>query len=401
MVANAWLKYCTVCLQPSFVWRMLLHTAVNSKTSYVAPGMPQLGLETTSSTWKWPFRVYCLFCWGNHYYVGIATLRDIKDRLAKHFNGTACHFTTMFPAQEILLLQAAPSRAAEAYLYFAMVALKEKITANGRITPVVGGWTQTSSKPSPLSCLLIKESKWMLDSYCFVCGSHRHWSADHKSCKEAEATCWYECKNDACGKKMFLNTRGWTKTSSRQTTKGDEEPPPPAPLPPPATTATTSTTATTAEQKRKRENEQELAAITSKRQRVRVGGEHFSTIAWFLCKKNPNSDVLEKYRAACASHAIELRGGDVKTLQAHDFARSGSGRYKDLLDPAQAAEFAARCAATSLEWTDTSCKNVRSEHLKGAARAKCLQVRKAVLRRGVRQCLLYREQDLQKVSVAQ
>ena len=134
----------------------MLHTAVTSKSSYVEPGMPNLGLEMGPSTLKWPFRVYCLLCENSRYYVGLAPKDDIKDRLEKHFQGKACHFTTFFPAKKILLLQAAPDTAAEAYLYYAMVAQKEKIADNGHIIPAVGGWTQTSSNPSPLSSLLIK-----------------------------------------------------------------------------------------------------------------------------------------------------------------------------------------------------------------------------------------------------
>ena len=34
--------------------RVMLHTAVTSKSSYVEPGMPNLGLEMGPSTLKWP-----------------------------------------------------------------------------------------------------------------------------------------------------------------------------------------------------------------------------------------------------------------------------------------------------------------------------------------------------------
>ena len=318
--------------------RVMLHTAVTSKSSYVEPGMPNLGLEMGPSTLKWPFRVYCLLCENSRYYVGLAPKDDIKDRLEKHFQGKACHFTTFFPAKKILLLQAAPDTAAEAYLYYAMVAQKEKIADNGHIIPAVGGWTQTSSNPSPLSSLLIKESKWMLGSYCTRCGSQQHRS--HK-CKNAPATCWYECKNKDCGKKMFLTSRGFTPSSAKTSLKGDVDSKPP-PSSPPQTSSISSSSGT----KRKMPQQQQQQQHPSVK-RVQISGTAYTSLGWYVGRPNVAQSLFKKARTHCAPHAVELRHGDYKTLMAQGFVQQGQGRCKELLE--------SDGRRLPKHWTDTEC----------------------------------------------
>ena len=97
---------------------MVLPGEVTANTIFVAKGMPELGLDRSPAALELPFIIYCLQCAGGRFYVGIARKELAKDRLTKHFQGTACHYTQAYPAKDILLVQPAASEAAEAYLYF-------------------------------------------------------------------------------------------------------------------------------------------------------------------------------------------------------------------------------------------------------------------------------------------
>ena len=99
--------------------------------------------------------------------------------------------------------------------------------------------------------------------------------------------------------------------------------------------------------------------------------------------------VLSTGCAQCGQRAIELRGGDSKTLTTQGYARSGGGRYKELLDTTV-------YKSLPTFWTDTEGDSVRSIHLTGKDKAKHVQVMRAAIATDKRQRLLFRESDLER-----
>jgi hypothetical protein len=102
----------------------------------------------------------------------------------------------------VVLVLPAKTRAAEAFVYAALVEMQTP----QKKCELAGGWTQTSPRPSPLCCLLIKETKRNLDRECFKCGGDHF--AQNCASKLLQPTCWYPCKN--CGEKLYLTSRGQT-----------------------------------------------------------------------------------------------------------------------------------------------------------------------------------------------
>ena len=103
-----------------------------------------------------PMRVYVLQCRGPRgvkvWYVGILHVSELK-RFRKHWAGEACHYTKVYPPEKIVLLWPAPSESVEAYVYFEML---RRMPANQAWR--LGGFTQTSSNPSRLDCLLAEQA---------------------------------------------------------------------------------------------------------------------------------------------------------------------------------------------------------------------------------------------------
>ena len=172
--------------------------AVTSETCFHCKQL-DLGLKEDTA---FDFRVYALRCQGGAYYAGVEHKIWLTRRLADHFQGKGSEFTKAHKPLDVVLVLPAKTRAAEALVYAALVEMQ----TSQKKCELVGGWTQTSPRPSPLCCLLIKETKRNLDRECFRCGG------DHfaKNCtsKLLQPSCWYPCKK--CGEKLFLTSRGQT-----------------------------------------------------------------------------------------------------------------------------------------------------------------------------------------------
>jgi hypothetical protein len=145
--------------------------------------------------------VYVLGC-GDVYYVGIDFAPDVCSRIRAQFRGEGAGFTEHFRPTRVSLMLSAPSRAAEAYVYYALLESKPDV--------LIGGWTQTSWNPSPLVCLLTREARANLSSQCFGCGQKAHFARDCPSEGRQTKTCYYPCKAKGCDHVMYLTSRGQT-----------------------------------------------------------------------------------------------------------------------------------------------------------------------------------------------
>ena len=83
----------------------------------------------------------------------------------------------------------------------------------------LGGWTQTSTRVSPLSDMVFEQERRLMRQLCFNCGGN-HWS---KSCPKTLQGVTYRC--DHCKCSILITSRG-------QSDMGTSAPAPPAPAPP-------------------------------------------------------------------------------------------------------------------------------------------------------------------------
>ena len=164
----------------------------------VFPGslVPDLGLIGHRDD---DFRVYVLAS-GDKYYVGVEEKRFLKRRLAKQAEQRGAHWNKVYKADGVAYVMPVKSRAAEAYVYFALLA---KLPGNS--VEKLGGWTQTITNLSPLSKLLCQEARRNVTGACFTCGSNNHFAYE---CKSAPQVAHYTCKH--CHNVIAVTARGQT-----------------------------------------------------------------------------------------------------------------------------------------------------------------------------------------------
>eukprot|EP00973_Karenia_brevis_P031540 4350290-Karenia_brevis.AAC.1 len=180
-------------------------------------------------------------------------------------------------------------RAAEAYVFYALLAkLPSKSLQR------LGGWTQTSVNPPPLARMLAQEAWRNVRGSCFLCGSE--WE-----CKAAPEAAPYPCQQ--CGTIVKVTCRGHTPEVTR-------------------TAAAHEKRAAPAESAPKQEPEPKRPRVSRSNTclRVKVCGVAYTTLGWFLGASNPNRHQLKKAKDKCMVKAVEISGGDSKTLQAQQFA---------------------------------------------------------------------------------
>ena len=114
-----------------------------------------------------PFRVYVLRCRqaliltaGFVYYVGIAPVEEIVDRMAKHLAGTAARFTQVNKPIAVELCIPAARRSAEVFSHAFLLELlpEDAVCLHGRL----GGWTQCHPKPLPLAVQSEVQRQWRM-----------------------------------------------------------------------------------------------------------------------------------------------------------------------------------------------------------------------------------------------
>ena len=120
---------------------------VHANFTFRSPSVPELGLVSDTS---YPYRVYVLQCRHECMYVGIAHRSEVKRRISGHFDGSAhCHYTEKNPPTGVLLVWPAMSTAVESFVFHALLG---RMPAQSLCK--LGGWLQTSSRPSPLAAMV-------------------------------------------------------------------------------------------------------------------------------------------------------------------------------------------------------------------------------------------------------
>ena len=112
------------------------------------------------------------------YYVGIAFLDELFDRLCKHFDqhDDSAVFTKQNKPQGVEFLWPARNRSAEAYLYYFLL---EKYNKEEDVLRhvLVGGWTQTGAKPLGASDYNRLQREYrMVKGRCLECGRGGHYA---------------------------------------------------------------------------------------------------------------------------------------------------------------------------------------------------------------------------------
>jgi hypothetical protein len=244
----------------------------------------------------------------------------------------------------------------------------------------LGGWTQTSDKPSPLSRHYLAQEKRMVAGECLNCGSKSHWAA---RCTKPRCAVAYKCRS--CQSDVVLCGAGRSVTVARgvldcgaarraEVVRADSVPASalvsgatssvpaaPAGRKEPAGKATAANAKRTVRQKQQKQvqppRKKQAAAKRNPRAGVHVlvGGVAYSTLAWHLGRPVERADT-QKARTHCAEGALELQHGVAQSLVAAGFAKVSAPM--DLLAPG---------VALTSSWVRTRCRATRSDA--------CLEVR--------------------------
>jgi len=335
---------------------------VDGQTVYHGTAVPALGLAADIAQ---PFRVSVLVCAPARvsakptFYVGIEHRAWVGRRIRDQFARAGADYTKKNKPSEVGLVWPAANRAVEAYVFFALQATMPRGSCHR-----LGGWTQTSSEPSPLSCLVLEQSRRNLTSKCFRCGGD-HWAS---RCNKTEDTCNYRCPG--CGAPVMVTSRGQS-------------------LPAPAAAASItcggaarrSVGGTSVQRPGHSTNHgRSHRDPPPPPKRVKVCGHDYSTLSWYLQNTNPGPRVCARVLESCAGRAVELKGGDSKSLAASRFARSPPYRAKELLPERE---------RLPTVWTDTACQSVK--------KGEPIQLRKLDRTSGCRN-VLWRLSDLEAVA---
>ena len=187
-------------------------------------------------------------------------------------------------------------RAAEGYVFHALAAkLPDKSTQR------LGGWIQNQVNPSPLTMMIGQQARRNMMNQCFNCGDSDHYV---ENCSTPPEGAQYPC---GCGKTIRVTTAGLTPEETRPAPRQER---PVLPEAPPA--------------KRPRVTQNTCM-------RVRVCGHAYTTLSWYLNERHPSKKFREIVQEKCMDEAVELIGGDHKTLVSKGFARSSPAPGKDLL----------------------------------------------------------------------
>ena len=179
----------------------MLPERVGPRTAFRDAGrVPDLGLALNL---KYPFRVYLLGCADDCLYAGFERAPQIGQRIRDHFDGKGADFTRHHAPKDILMVWPVAHAAAEAYVFSAMLS-----GMPGGSVHRLGGWTQTSVKPSPLCRQQYEEHRRLLCNLCFKCGG-RHMA---KNCPKAVQGVEYRCPS--CQGKIMISSRGQSVVSS-------------------------------------------------------------------------------------------------------------------------------------------------------------------------------------------
>ena len=305
---------------------------VGARTLWKSKAIPQLGLEANL---EFEYRVYVLECRtpagsrGPFYYVGIAHRSEVGKRIVQHFNAKGAFYTKANPPQDIHLIWPAAHTAVEGFVFLALLAGLPKDSVRR-----LGGWTQTSTSPSPLSSLVFEQERRAMRSLCFNCGG-LHMA---KHCPKDIEGVTYHCPS--CSSKLVITSRGQSaivkgsaavKAAART-----------ASLAPPVMQPPSRHTAALASQKRKATSAV-ISPVTKASRTVSgnagkqacICGKRYSSISWFVGQANPSPSLCSRIRRDCYKNAVEMDGGQTRTLEMHGFAALPPAAPRELVPDRQ------------------------------------------------------------------
>ena len=334
---------------------------VNASTVFPGSLVPDLGLTGQPDG---EYRVYVLAS-GDKYYVGVEERRFLKQRLVKQAEQRGAHWNKVYQADGVAYVMPAKNRAAEAYVYYALLA-----HVPAKSIEKIGGWTQTSTSLSPLAKLLCQEARRNVSGACFICGSKEHFAYE---CKSSPLVALYPCRQ--CHNVIKVTARGQTPAGTTTVASSADTVQ--------ASNASEATASAEPPAKRRR------VSRASSCLRVRVCGVSYTTLAWYLGNACPNRHQRKNVADACMEKAVEMEGGDAKTLQAQAFAKAPPGFGKEML-PGR--------VYLPHSWVESACASIRSSHTKGKQGAEKVELRRAEAG-GRDSCrnVLWRLEDLERV----
>ena len=274
------------------------------------PGF-ELGLKEDS---EFTFRVCILECKGPRgekvWYCGIVHWSGLRERMRKHFGGQDIHYTKVYPAQKLVFLWTCPTEAGEPFAYHELL---RHMSPNSAWK--LGGFTQTSSHPSRLDCLLVEQARRGLCELCFNCCQKR-FQGEHlrlRKCPFALRGVYYDCPVDGCSGKLLVTSRGHAEKVP--------EPPKPAAAPP-AAPIKRPAPASVASPTPPRKSAKKASNCGSHGVRVRICHELYTSLNWFLKNNNPSKKQCEHAKTQCSDRAVELTGGHVRVLAGTAYAKA-------------------------------------------------------------------------------
>jgi hypothetical protein len=308
---------------------------VTVQTVWGSKAMPELGLSDDTGL---GYRVYVLDCADSCLYVGIEVKARLASRLKQHFASGGAFFTKQHRPRALHLVWPAACTAVECYVYHALLAMQPA----GRVERL-GGWTQTSTKVSPLAALVFEQARRSLRGSCFNCGGPHY--AD--KCQKEMQGCAYPCPS--CSTSVVVSSRGQSQAASSVSS-------PPRGASPQATQALRAPAPSAKRASSAASSGHPVAkaarvATAKSGCVVSVCGKEYSSLSWYLAKAKPTERECARARANCGASALALRHGDVRTLAVQGFTAQPPRAAKPLM--------AGRVRMPS-EWTDTDCKAVSS-----------------------------------------
>jgi hypothetical protein len=298
--------------------------------------MPELGLSDNAGL---EYRVYVLDCADSCLYVGIEVKAKLASRLKQHFVGGGAFFTKQHRPRALHLVWPAACTAVECYVYHALLAMQPA----GRVERL-GGWTQTSTKVSPLAALVFEQARRSLRGSCFNCGGPHY----ANKCAKAMQGCTYPCPS--CSTSIVVSSRGQSLAApiARSPPRGGASPQAAQARRAPAPSAKRAASPASSGQPVAK-----AARVASTKSGcvVSVCGKEYTSLSWLLAKVKPTERECARARASCGASALALLRGDVRTLAAQGFTAQPPRAAKPLM--------AGRVRVPS-EWTDTDCKAVSS-----------------------------------------
>ena len=119
-------------------------------------------------------------------------------------------------------------------------------------------------------------------------------------------------------------------------------------------------------------------------------GVAYTTLAWYLGVRHPNRHQRTNVSQKCMTRAVEMVGGDSKTLEALRFAKAPPGLGRELL-PGR--------SVLPRQWVESACASARSVTTHGKEGSDSVKLRRCNegARRGKRKGILWRLSDLEAV----